>query len=274
MNCDLATPLELEVRPTSCRIEEASSANSRGWLCLRFRTLCCRIAPALCANAAWVVNKVWATGCTSLSWPCLISFFCALLADSGVELGKRLITQIILLLLVVAFLGCWFVYQINDFLLGQGIVLAASETSAPSNISLEPPSSSSSSRPRQRRKPKSLLIAERIQQLNERTRICSRQVWEDSYLVGLKGREVAEKMKPSMAQCCICVCGIEMTDQVRGMACGHSFHLPCLAQWFMQDRSFVLSCPLCRIPLSEQGSFPDCTHEEGSIGAGDFECSD
>jgi len=108
------------------------------------------------------------------------------------------------------------------------------------------------------------LIAERIQQLSERTRICSRRVWEESYLPELRGADGAEKMRSSLSQCTICMSSIAMADQVRGLACGHIFHLPCLAEWFMRDRTFGLSCPICRAPLAEQERFRDWDEQQKS----------
>mmetsp|Transcript_32929 Transcript_32929/g.94577 ORF Transcript_32929/g.94577 Transcript_32929/m.94577 type:complete len:284 (-) Transcript_32929:304-1155(-) len=123
------------------------------------------------------------------------------------------------------------------------------------------PSESTTGRRQRSQEVQNPIIAERIQQLSERTRICSRKVWEESYLPGLRGAEGAEQMRPAMAECCVCVSSIEMEERVRGLACGHIFHLPCLAEWFIRDRTFTLCCPLCRVPLSDQDSLTDeCLH--------------
>lgn len=108
------------------------------------------------------------------------------------------------------------------------------------------------------------LITERIQQLGERTRVCSRRVWEETYLPDLRGQDGAEQMRASMSQCSICMSSIGMSEQIRGLACGHIFHLPCIAEWFMRDRTFELCCPLCRVPLSQQGTFRDWDKTEPS----------
>lgn len=100
------------------------------------------------------------------------------------------------------------------------------------------------------------LVEERIRQLSERTRICSRRVWEEVYFPELRKED--EDAKPDLEVCCICMSDIAMSDQIRGLACGHIFHLRCLAEWFMRDRTFELCCPLCRVPLPEQRRFQDC----------------
>mmetsp|Transcript_21417 Transcript_21417/g.54110 ORF Transcript_21417/g.54110 Transcript_21417/m.54110 type:complete len:203 (-) Transcript_21417:236-844(-) len=148
---------------------------------------------------------------------------------------------------------------------GDGIARADREDTETSGISSEPPPTPNFLPSQRKWAKRHVLINERIQLMSQRTRICSRRVWEETYLVDLKGKTGAEEMKPSMAQCCICVSEIAMSDQVRGMACGHSFHLLCLAEWFIQDHTFMLSCPLCRIPLSKQGHFADAAHAHGSV---------
>jgi len=124
-------------------------------------------------------------------------------------------------------------------------------------------------------------VAAKIQQLNERSRICTRRVWEEMYLAGaLRSKRVVatpahdgtsgedaaveevEELRPaadgpSSSECCICLGAIGMNERVRGLACGHVFHLPCIAQYFVQDTSFELCCPLCRVPLAKQGQFLD-----------------
>lgn len=115
-------------------------------------------------------------------------------------------------------------------------------------------------------KPQNPVIVERIQQLGERTRICSRQVWEEKYLPQLRGTSAANRMKSAMTQCCVCMSDIGMQDQVRGLSCGHIYHLHCVAEWFMRDPTLELSCPLCRVPMSEQRRFEEvaaeCQHQE------------
>jgi len=101
-------------------------------------------------------------------------------------------------------------------------------------------------------------VAERIQQLAERTRICTRQEWEEEHLPQLDG--IGKDQKAD--HCCLCMADIAPDDQVRGLACGHAFHLPCVAEWFMRDPTFELSCPLCRVPLSQQRSFEKSDGQE------------
>merc|ERR1719414_722402 len=97
-------------------------------------------------------------------------------------------------------------------------------------------------------------VEQRIQQLRDRTRICTRKEWEQERLPWLEG--VGTELR-SADQCCVCMSRIGICEQVRGLACGHAFHLPCVAEWFMRDPTFELSCPLCRLPLNEQKSFGD-----------------
>jgi len=88
-------------------------------------------------------------------------------------------------------------------------------------------------------------LEERIQQLEKATRICTLAEWEATYSLSM----------PSLnhcSSCSICLSEINPDSLVRGLACGHVFHLGCVAEWFMRDQSFELSCPLCRKSLSEQ----------------------
>lgn len=110
------------------------------------------------------------------------------------------------------------------------------------------------------------LLQSRVDQLSQRTRICSRQEWEDNYLPKLLGRDGAEKLRSATCSCCICLADIEADAQVRGLACGHIFHLHCLAQWFMRDQTYELCCPLCRLPLSKQGTI-SVDDSDGASGA-------
>jgi len=107
-------------------------------------------------------------------------------------------------------------------------------------------------RQREATEKKTSKVAERIQQLAERTRICTRQEWEEEHLPQLDN--IGSHLR-SVEQCCLCMSDVAMDDQVRGLACGHAFHLSCVAEWFMRDSTFELSCPLCRVPLHEQQSF-------------------
>jgi len=89
---------------------------------------------------------------------------------------------------------------------------------------------------------------ERIQMLTERTCVCSRKEWEEQQLPDLLG----DKHDTGLAAtCCLCMCDIAPDEQIRGLACGHAFHVGCLAQWFIRDPLHV-TCPLCRVPLRDQ----------------------
>eukprot|EP00927_Polykrikos_kofoidii_P056310 TRINITY_DN50462_c0_g1_i1.p3 TRINITY_DN50462_c0_g1~~TRINITY_DN50462_c0_g1_i1.p3 ORF type:complete len:134 (+),score=15.44 TRINITY_DN50462_c0_g1_i1:210-611(+) len=93
------------------------------------------------------------------------------------------------------------------------------------------------------------LVVERIRQLEERTRVCSRKDWEEACLPGLLAPGCA---CGDAATCSICLADIGDDERIRGLACGHAFHIQCIAQWFMRDQSLELCCPLCRRSLSEQ----------------------
>lgn len=92
-------------------------------------------------------------------------------------------------------------------------------------------------------------VQEKIRLLQERTRVCTKCEWEETYMQRLNGASPQD-------QCSICQGSMNPNDKIRGMACGHIFHFSCLGDWFMADRSFELSCPLCRSPLASQGRFP------------------
>jgi len=169
------------------------------------------------------------------------------------------ILPIVALVLAVYLAGHAFCMQAADLLRRQREDRAAEPWIITSSASLEAtarlePATRGRREPEVKMHP---LLAERIQQLNERTRICSRRVWEESFLPELRGEEGAEQMRAAMEQCSICMSGIGPDEQVRGLACGHIFHLLCLGEWFIRDRTFELCCPLCRVPLSEQACFTD-----------------
>lgn len=44
-------------------------------------------------------------------------------------------------------------------------------------------------------------------------------------------------------ECSICLCRMEVGDEVRELKCDHIFHRVCLDRWIGQGR---LTCPLCR----------------------------
>merc|ERR1740117_2242596 len=90
-----------------------------------------------------------------------------------------------------------------------------------------------------RRKKKPSMLTERVRQLEERTRVCTRAEWESSTTVTDKSHT-----------CSICLSGMAPEAKVRGLACGHVFHLECVAKWFLTDATYDLTCPLCRNPLA------------------------
>jgi hypothetical protein len=95
------------------------------------------------------------------------------------------------------------------------------------------------------------IIAERIRWLDERSRVCSRYEWESLFAPRLAPSSVAA-CASTCGNCSICMHSISLDAKVRGLACGHYFHLECLGEWFMRDQTFELSCPMCRLPLADQ----------------------
>ncbi|CAE7910833.1 unnamed protein product, partial [Symbiodinium necroappetens] len=94
------------------------------------------------------------------------------------------------------------------------------------------------------------VLTERIQQLNTRTRICTREEWEEAYLPDILGANWSSRVS---LECSICLGQIAPTARVRGLGCGHMFHLKCLADWFLRDSTLELRCPLCRMRHSTRG---------------------
>jgi hypothetical protein len=45
--------------------------------------------------------------------------------------------------------------------------------------------------------------------------------------------------------CCICICAIKATAEVKTLACGHAFHPPCIDEWTARSPT----CPYCRRDL-------------------------
>lgn len=101
--------------------------------------------------------------------------------------------------------------------------------------------------------PISEFIDDRIRWLGERSRVCSRAEWE-SYWVPTLPRNSQTAAASTAGSCSVCMENIAMDAKVRGMACGHYFHLDCVAEWFARDQSFEIACPLCRTPLAQQPS--------------------
>ncbi|KAI9113969.1 hypothetical protein K1719_015220 [Acacia pycnantha] len=46
-----------------------------------------------------------------------------------------------------------------------------------------------------------------------------------------------------MAECCVCLCGFQGSQEVSVLSCKHFFHRACLDKWFLNRHT---TCPLCR----------------------------
>jgi hypothetical protein len=115
------------------------------------------------------------------------------------------------------------------------------------------------------------VVEERIDQLNKRTRVCTLREWTDMFSPSLTppdsqrekleagvtevGREEMRCYSTSPVSS-ICINELSMDARIRGLSCGHLFHLECAGQWFMKDQTFQLRCPLCWRALSEQCIMP------------------
>eukprot|EP00929_Paragymnodinium_shiwhaense_P122003 TRINITY_DN94500_c0_g1_i1.p1 TRINITY_DN94500_c0_g1~~TRINITY_DN94500_c0_g1_i1.p1 ORF type:complete len:431 (-),score=115.50 TRINITY_DN94500_c0_g1_i1:107-1399(-) len=95
-----------------------------------------------------------------------------------------------------------------------------------------------------------------ITQLLEKTRTCTREEWEEIYLPELEANGGGSWVRPwsgSEEPCCsICMGEIARGAQVRGLACGHMFHMACLGSWFMKDANMEMVCPNCRTRIADQ----------------------
>eukprot|EP00930_Biecheleria_cincta_P068770 TRINITY_DN56608_c0_g1_i1.p1 TRINITY_DN56608_c0_g1~~TRINITY_DN56608_c0_g1_i1.p1 ORF type:complete len:257 (-),score=38.38 TRINITY_DN56608_c0_g1_i1:320-1000(-) len=102
-------------------------------------------------------------------------------------------------------------------------------------------------------------LVERTRQLEQSSCVCSMANWEECY-----------SMLPHCAEtmCCICLAGISEDSRIRGLGCGHVFHLECVAEWFMKDKSLELACPLCRVPLAKQPPIEKQCTSHALCGAG------
>eukprot|EP00930_Biecheleria_cincta_P076917 TRINITY_DN6414_c0_g3_i1.p1 TRINITY_DN6414_c0_g3~~TRINITY_DN6414_c0_g3_i1.p1 ORF type:complete len:183 (+),score=16.31 TRINITY_DN6414_c0_g3_i1:147-695(+) len=92
-------------------------------------------------------------------------------------------------------------------------------------------------------KQRSTLVERVTRQLNQSSCVCSLSDWEECYSAFPRCTETS---------CCICLSDIDGFSRIRGLGCGHVFHLACISEWFMQDKSLELACPLCRVPLAKQ----------------------
>lgn len=93
-------------------------------------------------------------------------------------------------------------------------------------------------------------VEERIRQLEQRSRVCCRSEWESVWLKDLPHNSRIAAAATS-GTCTVCMDSIDSDAMVRGLTCGHYFHLDCLANWFMADRSLDICCPMCRLSLVE-----------------------
>lgn len=89
-----------------------------------------------------------------------------------------------------------------------------------------------------------------LRQINDCTRICSMAEWTEMQAHLSWGSH-------GSTTCCICLTDISPEARVRGLACGHVFHLDCVGQWFLQDKTFELPCPVCRRPMDKQNTLPE-----------------
>lgn len=101
--------------------------------------------------------------------------------------------------------------------------------------------------------PMSQFMQDRLQWLNEKTRMCTRREWETVFVPTLppNNQNASASIR---GECSVCKENIGMDQQVRGLACGHYFHMECVGEWFVSDRALNISCPLCRVPLEQQPS--------------------
>uniref|UniRef100_A0A915LGT0 RING-type domain-containing protein n=1 Tax=Meloidogyne javanica TaxID=6303 RepID=A0A915LGT0_MELJA len=53
-------------------------------------------------------------------------------------------------------------------------------------------------------------------------------------------------------RCTICLCEFETGDELRGLNCGHLFHMECIDPWLQQNKK----CPLCRVDMDKGISVP------------------
>eukprot|EP00929_Paragymnodinium_shiwhaense_P034300 TRINITY_DN18687_c0_g1_i1.p1 TRINITY_DN18687_c0_g1~~TRINITY_DN18687_c0_g1_i1.p1 ORF type:complete len:267 (+),score=34.70 TRINITY_DN18687_c0_g1_i1:123-923(+) len=102
-----------------------------------------------------------------------------------------------------------------------------------------------------------ILVAQRIQQLAERSRICTYSDWKEKYVPSMawsadKSPCKCKHQQPQQCACPVCLVDFADEDRVRGLSCGHIYHVHCVAQWFLSDKSFELPCPLCRRSIAEQ----------------------
>jgi len=101
--------------------------------------------------------------------------------------------------------------------------------------------------------PTNEFMNERIRWLEERSRACTRSEWETIYVPTLPCSNQNASASTG-GSCSVCLAGIAVGEKVRGLACGHYFHLECVGEWFLGDRTLAICCPLCRLPLEQQDS--------------------
>ncbi|XP_028776570.1 probable E3 ubiquitin-protein ligase XERICO [Neltuma alba] len=49
--------------------------------------------------------------------------------------------------------------------------------------------------------------------------------------------------RSAMAECCVCLCRFQGSEEVSELSCKHFFHTACLDKWFLKRHD---TCPLCR----------------------------
>ncbi|KAL7073934.1 hypothetical protein ACQ4LE_006857 [Meloidogyne hapla] len=64
-------------------------------------------------------------------------------------------------------------------------------------------------------------------------------------------------------RCTICLCEFETGDELRGLNCGHLFHMECIDPWLQQNKK----CPLCRVEMDKGISLPGSSNALVGVGS-------
>uniref|UniRef100_A0A915MA31 RING-type domain-containing protein n=1 Tax=Meloidogyne javanica TaxID=6303 RepID=A0A915MA31_MELJA len=64
-------------------------------------------------------------------------------------------------------------------------------------------------------------------------------------------------------RCTICLCEFETGDELRGLNCGHLFHMECIDPWLQQNKK----CPLCRVDMDKGISVPGSSNALVGVGS-------
>lgn len=104
------------------------------------------------------------------------------------------------------------------------------------------------------------ILEERLRQLEASSHICTRAQWEELHVPRLPPDAAAGSR--ACARCVVCMTDIAPNERIRGLACGHYFHVGCVGRSFLEDTSGEMRCPLCRVPIHEQRALPVIDHSE------------